>query len=256
MIDESARIHPSAKLADDVEVGPWTIIDANVVIGSGTKIGPHVIIRGPTTIGKNNHIFQFCSIGDAPQAKIYSGEETRLEIGDDNIIREFVTIHKGTMQGKTVTRIGNSNFLMAYVHIAHDCSVGSNITFANNAALSGHVVVEDNANFGGFSAVHQFCRIGSYCFVAGETSVAKDVPPYVLVSGHPATVYGLNVIGLKRYGFDEQKIGVLKRAYNIIYREGYTTQQAIEFLYSLLPEAEEVQNFITALSGSTRGIVR
>ena len=256
VIDETAKIHPSAKIADNVEIGPWTIIGANVEIGEGTKIESHVVIKGPTKIGRNNHIFQFVSMGEAPQFKKYAGEPTYLQIGDDNVIREFCTIHRGTAQGLGRTIIGNRNFIMAYVHIAHDCTVGNDIIFANNAALSGHVVVNDFANFGGFSAVHQYCNVGAYCFVAGETSVGKDVPPYILVSGHPATIYGLNLVGLKRNGFSDHVISQLKRAYNIIYRQGFTTQQALLHLEGLLPEAQEVQLFINALSQSTRGIVR
>lgn len=257
MIHDSVIIDPSAKIAKNVKIGPWTIIGPHVEIGEGSEIGAHVIVKSHTRIGKRNKIYQFCSIGEEPQAKHYKAEETWLEIGDDNIIREFCTIHRGTIQGNSMTRVGHRNFIMAYVHIAHDCFVGNDIVFANNSALSGHVTVHDFANFGGFSAVHQFCSIGAYCFVAGETSIGKDVPPFVLVSGHPASVYGLNTIGLKRHGFSDELINVLKRAYNVIYRQGYTSQQAIAQLQQMQPEAEkEVGLLIASLSESTRGIVR
>ncbi len=256
MIHETAQIDSTAKLADNVQVGPWTCIGSDVEIGEGTIIGPNAVINGPTKIGKNNRIYQFNSIGEAPQSKKYDAEPTRLEIGDDNIIREFCTIHRGTEQGGGITKLGDRNYIMAYVHIAHDCIVGNDITFANNAALSGHVTVADHANFGGFSAVHQFCMIGAYCFVAGATSVPKDVPPFVLVSGHPASVYGLNIVGLKRHGFSDDTIALLRRAYNVIYRQGYKAQQAVEQLEIMANGNKEVFMLIDALNQSTRGIVR
>lgn len=257
MIDETVKIHPSAKIAPGVRVGAWSIIGADVEIGEDTEIGSHVVIKGPTKIGKRNRIFQFCSIGEEPQSKKYQGEPTTLEIGDDNIIREFCTLHRGTVEGSGITSVGDRNYIMAYVHIAHDCFVGNDSVFANNAALSGHVKVGDFVNFGGFSAVHQFCNIGSYCFIAGETSVGKDVPPFVLVSGHPAAVYGLNNVGLKRNGFSEETISVLKKAYNIIYRQGFTTQQAIAQMELIQGEAPyEIGLLMEALSQSARGIVR
>lgn len=256
MIDERAIINANAKIADNVEIGPWSIIGPDVEIGENCWIGPHVVIKGPTKIGKNNKIYQFSSIGEAPQAKVYAGEDTLLEIGDNNLIREFVTLNRGTAQGRGVTRIGSHNFIMAYVHIAHDCIVGDNIVFSNNAALSGHVVVGDHVVFGGFSAVHQFCNIGSYCFISGETSVAKDVPPFVLVSGHPGAVYGLNVVGLKRHEFSDDTMATLRRAYNIIYRKGLTIPQALNELEPMISETPNVQLLIDALNNSSRGIVR
>lgn len=256
MISEHAIIDSSAKLADNVEIGPWTIIGPDVEIGSGTVIGSHVVIKGPTKIGRNNKIHQFVSLGEAPQSISYKGEPTQLIIGDDNIIREFCTINRATADGAGVTKVGSRNFLMSYVHIAHDCQVGNDIVFANNASLSGHVVAQDFCAFGGFSAVHQRCQIGSYSFVSGETSVVKDVPPYVLVSGHPAKLFGLNIVGLKRRGFTEQQLTNLKNAYNIIYRNGLTAKAAMAELEMLLTEQPELGALIEALNNSTRGIVR
>lgn len=256
VISEHSIIHPSAKIAQNVQIGHWTEIGENVEIESGTIIGSHVVIKGPTKIGKNNRIHQFVSLGEEPQSVNYKGEPTELIIGDDNIIREFSTLNRGTASGRGVTRIGSRNFLMSYVHIAHDCIVGNDVVFANNASLSGHVIADDFSIFGGFSAVHQNCQIGSYSFVSGETSVVKDVPAYVLVSGHPAKVFGLNLIGLKRRGFTEQQLVNLKHAYNIIYRKGLTTQKALAELEILLPEQPELELFIKSLNNSSRGIVR
>lgn len=256
MIHETAVIDKSARIGERVQIGAFSVIGADVEIGDDTVIGSHVVILGPTKIGKRNKIRQFAALGDAPQSKKYAGEPTRLEIGDDNHISEFVTIHRGTVEGGGLTQVNNNNFIMAYVHIAHDCKVGSEIIFANNAALSGHVTVGDHANFGGFSAIHQFCSVGSYAFVAGETSVPKDVPPYVLVSGHPASVFGLNQVGLKRKGFSDEVISELRKAYNVIYRQGYTAVQAVEQLEELLPTCKEIQVLIDSLNHSKRGIVR
>jgi UDP-N-acetylglucosamine acyltransferase len=256
VIDPRAIIDPSAKIGENVTIGPWTLIGPDVEIGDGTWVGSHVVIKGPARIGKNNKIHQFASLGEAPQSINYAGEDTALEIGDENVIREFCTLNRGTLQGGGVTKVGNRNFFMSYVHIAHDCNVGNDIIFANNAALSGHVKVGDWAGFGGFSAVHQFCQIGAHAFVAGETSVPKDVLPFILVSGHPATAYGLNNVGLRRRGFDEPKISALRNAYNIIYRQGYTVAEAAANLEVLASEHNEIQLLIDALNTSTRGIVR
>lgn len=256
MIDSRAIIDSSAKLADDVTVGPWTYIGPGVEINSGTRIESHVVIKGPTKIGKNNKIFQFASIGEDPQDKKYNGEPTVLEIGDNNVFRECCTINRGTVQGGGVTRIGRDNLIMAYVHVAHDCIIGNEVILANNASLSGHVVVHDYAILSGFAGVHQFCHIGSYSFLAGYTPVGKDVLPYVLVSGREATVCGLNSEGLKRRGFSTETINHLKRAYKIIYRSGLTVPQALEQLQEIVPECPEVQLFIDSLNQSARGIVR
>lgn len=256
MIDQRADVHPQAKIADGVTIGPWAVIGADVEIGEGTWIGPHVFIKGPTRIGCHNKIYQFSSIGEDPQDKKYSGGKTWLEIGDHNVVREFCTINRGTEQGGGITRIGNHNLFMSYVHIAHDCEVGDHTIFANNASLAGHVIINDYATLGGFSGVHQFCVIGKYSFVAKGTLLSKDVLPYVLVSGHEAAACGLNLVGLKRHGFDNNTLNQLRRAYKIIYRQGLTVAQSLKQLQELVQECPAVQLMIDALSQSTRGIVR
>lgn len=256
MISEHAIIHPSAKLAEGVTVGPGTIIGADVEIGEGTWVGPHVVIQGPTTIGKRNKIFQFASVGDAPQDKTYQNEPTRLEIGDDNIIREFAMISRGTVKGGGLTRIGNQNFLMAYSHIGHDCDVGNYVVLVNYAALSGHVIVDDYVNIGGYAAIHQFCHIGAYAFVARATYVTKDVLPYVMIAGHETNACGINTVGLRRAGFSSSAIDSLRRAYKIIFRKGLTVQQAVAELETMQQDCPEVIRLIDALNQSTRGIVR
>ena len=256
MIDHRADIHPSAVIADDVTIGPWTIIGPNVEIDSGTWVGPHVVINGPTRIGKNNKIYQFSSLGDAPQDITYSGEDTILEIGDNNIIREYCMINRGTIKGGGITRIGNGNFLMAYTHIGHDCMVGSEIVMVNYAALSGHVTLDDYVTVGPYAAVHQFCRIGAYSFIAKATYVTKDVLPYVMIAGPNVSASGLNTVGLKRRGFSSDVIDQLKRAYKLILRRGLTVSQAIEELSVMVPECPEVALFIESLQSATRGIVR
>lgn len=258
MIDERAIIHPDAKLAEDVRVGPYTIIGANVEIGEGTQIGPHVVIKGRTKIGRNNKILQFSSIGEDPQDLKYAGEDTVLEIGDNNLVREFCTLNRGTAQGAGVTKIGNHNLLMAYVHIAHDCVLGNNIIFANNASLSGHVIIEDYVILSGFAEVAQFCTIGMHSFVAGMTGVAKDVLPYTSVSGYhgKTTIYGLNLIGLRRRGFSRDTIKKLREAYNIIFQQDLTVQQALPKLETMAQDYPEIQLMIDMLKKSKRGIVR
>lgn len=256
MIDERAMIHPSAKLAENVTVGPGTIIGADVEIGEGTWIGPHVVIEGPTTIGKNNKIFQFASVGDAPQDVTYNGEPTRLEIGDNNIIREYCMISRGTVKGGGLTRIGHHNFLMAYSHVGHDCFLGHHIIMVNYSALSGHVVVGDYANIGGYAAVHQFCHVGAYSFIARATYVTKDVVPYVMIAGHATSACGINTVGLRRRGFSSSAIDHLRRAYKIIFRKGLTVQQAVAELEMMQADCPEVVLLIDALNQSTRGIVR
>lgn len=255
MIDERAHIDPNARIAANVHIGPWTTIGPNVEIDSGTHIGPHVVIKGPTKIGKNNKIYQFASIGEDPQHVNYKGEDTRLEIGDGNVIREFCTLNRGTVQGGQITKIGSQNFFMAYVHIAHDCTVGDNTIFVNNASLAGHVNVQDYATIGGFVGIHQFCTIGAYSFITAAM-VGKDVPPYVIVTGNTATVCGLNTVGLKRRGFTSETITILRRAYNILYRQGLNVKQAIIELEKMVIECPEVQLFIDAINNSSRGLVR
>lgn len=256
MIDERAIIHPSAKLAKGVSIGPGTIIGADVEIGEGTWVGPHVVIQGPTVIGKNNKIFQFASVGDEPQDITYQGEPTKLEIGDHNIIREFCMISRGTVKGGGLTRVGNHNFFMAYTHIGHDCLVGNHIIMVNYSALSGHVSISDYANIGAYAAVHQFCYIGAYAFVARATYITKDVLPYVIIAGPDTSACGINTVGLRRGGFSSSAIDCLRRAYKIIFRKGLTVQQAVVELELLQIDCPEVLPMIDALNQSTRGIVR
>jgi UDP-N-acetylglucosamine acyltransferase len=256
VISDHAIIHPSATLAKGVVVGPGTIIGADVAIGENTWVGPHVVIQGPTVIGKDNKIFQFASVGDAPQDKTYRDEPTRLEIGDNNIIREFCMISRGTVKGGGLTRLGNHNFLMAYSHIGHDCIVGNHISMVNYSALSGHVTVNDYANIGAYAAVHQFCHIGAYAFIARATYVTKDVLPYVMIAGHTTSACGINTVGLRRAGFSSTAIDCLRRAYKIIFRKGLTVQQAIAELELLQNDCPETIPLIDALNQSTRGIVR
>lgn len=253
MIDKTAIIDPSAKIAKNVHIGPYSIIGANVEIGEGTWIGPHVVIQGTTKIGRDNKIFQFSSIGEVTQDKKFTGEETFLEIGDRNMIREFCTFNRGTSKD-TITRIGNDNLFMAYVHIAHDCEVGNGTIFANNASLAGHVIVEDFAILSGFSGVFQFCRVGAYSFAAANSVIIKDVPPFVKVSGYYAKPFGLNTVGLQRRGFTTDTITELKRAYKVIYRNGLTVAKAIEELQKI--SCPEVQQLVQFIEASNTGIVR
>jgi len=256
LIHQTAIIDPSARIASGVSIGPWTIIGPNVEIGENTWIGPHVVIQGPTKIGKNNRIFQFASLGEIPQDLKFHGEETYLEIGDRNTIREFCTFNRGTAHDKLVTKIGSDNLFMAYVHIAHDCVVGNHVIFANNASLAGHVVIEDFVMLGGFSGVLQFCRVGKYGFASMGSMIDKDIPPFVKVSGYYAKPFGLNSIGLTRRGFQPETIRQLRQAYKIIYRQGLTVKEALKSLESLLSDCAEVQLLIEFISASTRGIVR
>lgn len=257
MIDKHTVIDPSARIGKDVHIGPWSVIGADVEIGEGTWIGPHVVIKGPTKIGKTNKIFQFASIGEDPQDKKYSGEKTFLEIGDRNVIRESCTINRGVLEAGGVTRIGNDNLFMAYVHVAHDCVIGNQTVFANHSALAGHVVVGDFVIFGGVCGVHQFCQIGEHSFIGGGTKITKDVLPFVLIDGgQEAKACGLNIVGLKRRGFTVEAVNTLRRAYKIIYRSGFTVPQALEQLAELVADCAEVTAMMTMLQQSTRGIVR
>lgn len=256
MIDTRAVIDPSARIADNVTIGPYSVIGPDVEIGEGTVIGPHVVINGPTTIGRENKIFQFASIGEEPQDKKYAGEKTRLEIGDRNIIRECVTINRGTVQGGGVTKIKDDNLLMAYVHVAHDCDIGSQTIFANNASLAGHVTVHDYAILSGFVAVHQFAVIGAYSFIARATMVPRDVLAYLFICGHDAAPYGLNTEGLKRRGFSAETIMKLRRAYKVIYRNGLSVPDAIAKLEEMVVDCPEIQLMIDGLKATVRGIIR
>ncbi|MCP5160103.1 MAG: acyl-ACP--UDP-N-acetylglucosamine O-acyltransferase [Hahellaceae bacterium] len=255
-VHPQAIVDPSAVLANDVEVGPWSYIGPGVEIDSGTVIHSHVVIKGPTRIGKNNRIFQFSSVGEDCQDKKYQGELTRLEIGDNNVIRENCTIHRGTIQDEGVTRIGSNNLLMAYVHVAHDCVVGDNIILANNATLAGHVHVGDHAILGGGTMVHQFCHIGVHSMCAGGSIVLRDVPAYIMASGQSADAHGLNSEGLKRRGFSKEALLELKRAYKVIFRQGLTLAQAIEALTPVAQNVPEVSVLLDSLKDSQRGIIR
>ena len=256
MIDATAVVDPGAELADGVVVGPYSIIGADVVIDSGTQIGPHVVIKGPTRIGRDNTIYQFASIGDAPQDKKYNGEPTRLEIGDRNTIREFVTINRGTVQDEGVTRLGDDNWIMAYVHIAHDCQIGNQTIFANNASLAGHVTIGDHVILGGFTLVHQFCTLGAHSLTAFGSGISMDVPPYVTVGGSPAKPHGLNMEGLRRRGFSPEARKVLKQAYRTLYRENLSLQDAIARLQKQVDGCAELGVLVSFLENQTRGIVR
>ena len=256
MIHPSAIIDPRAELADDVEVGPWTFIGADVSIGPGCVIGPHVVINGPTKIGANNQIYQFASVGEACQDKKYKGEPTILEIGDNNVIRESCTIHRGTVQDNSITRIGNDNLLMVNAHVAHDVVMGNNIIVANNASLAGHVHVNDYAILGGYSAVHQFCRIGAHSICGGGSVVLKDVVAYIVVNGNKASAHGINVEGLRRRGFSKETITALHRAYRIVFRKGLAVKDAVEEVRTLDYKGPEVDILIESILSSTRGLVR
>lgn len=255
-IHSTAIVDNSAVVADDVAVGPYSIIGPQVDIGSGSVIGPHVVINGPTKIGNNNKIYQYASIGEDPQDKKYAGEPTRLEIGDNNVIRECCTISRGTTQDQAVTRIGDDNWIMAYVHIAHDCQIGNHTIFANSASLAGHVTIEDYAILGGFTLVHQFCKVGAHCFTAMNSVISQDVPPFVTVAGHMAKPYGLNAEGLKRRGFSSETLSSLKKAYKILYRSGNSLDQAIAAMQELAGQHAEVNQLVEFLKNVSRGIVR
>ena len=257
-----AKIHPtaiigaSAVLADDVEVGPYTIIGEHVQIGAGTRIGAHAVITGHTRIGAQNQIFHFVSLGEVPQDKKYAGEPTRLEIGDHNVIREFCTFNTGTVQQQGVTRIGSHNWIMAYVHIAHDCVIGDHTIFANNASLAGHVEIGDWAILGGFTGVHQFCKIGAHVMTGISSVVFKDIPPFIMAAGQPAAPHGLNSEGLKRRGFSADTLAALKRAYKTLYRDGNTLAEAQQKLQADAAEHAEIRQLLGFLANAERGIIR
>jgi UDP-N-acetylglucosamine acyltransferase len=259
-IHPTAIVDPAAQLEDDVEIGAYTLIGPDVSIGAGTRVGPHVVIDGITQIGRENTIYQFSSIGAPPQDKKYAGEPTRLEIGDRNTIREFCTFNRGTSQDVGVTRLGNDNWIMAYVHLAHDCQIGNHTIFANNAQLAGHVHVGDWAIMGGFSNVHQFCKIGAHAMVGMSTSLTQDVPPFVILSGNPAAAHGINSEGLKRRGFSRESINAIRHAYKLIYKSSLTLDEAKAALQEeelsapeFAPHMKLLREF---LENVTRGIVR
>ena len=256
MIHKSVIISETAKISDNVEIGPFSIIGDHVEIGEGTRINSHVVINGPTIIGSENHIYQFASIGDDPQDKKYRGEPTRLKIGNRNTIREYCSISRGTTQDKSLTTIGDDNWIMAYVHIAHDCQVGNNIIFANSATLAGHVHVGDWAIFAGFTGAHQFCHIGAHSFIGMNSLTNKDIPAYTMASGQPVTPRGVNTEGLKRRNFSSEEINNIKNAYRILYRSELTLAQAISELEKLVENQPELLIFLESLKQSNRGIIR
>lgn len=256
MIHEQAIVDPGASIADDVEIGAFCIIGPDVVIGSATRVGPHTIIRGPTTIGRENAVFSFSSIGEAPQDMKYAGEPTRLEIGDRNTIREYVTLNRGTEEGGGVTRIGNDNLFMAYAHVAHDCVVGDHAIFANAASLAGHVDVGDWAILGGFTSVHQFCRIGAHSFSGLGTVVTRDVPPFVTVAGNHARPYGLNKNGLRRRGFTPEALRALSRTYRLLIKARAPAADARAEAEALAEQHPEVRQLLDFIDSGQRGIVR
>ena len=255
-IHATAQIDAGAELAADVEVGAFSIVGPHVVIGAGTMVGPHAVITGRTTIGARNRIFQFTSVGEIPQDRKYAGEQTTTTIGDDNVIREYVSIHAGTVLGRGSTTIGSANLLLAYVHIAHDCVIGDSTTFSNNAQLAGHVTIGDWVVFGGFTGVHQFVRIGAHAMIGGAAVVLQDVPPFVTVSGNPATPRGTNNEGLRRRGFAARDILTVRRAYKTLYREGRTLDEAKAVLAAAAAAAPVLRPLVDFLVASERGIVR
>lgn len=256
MIHEQAIIEAGAVIGKNVKIGPWTYVGSDVVIGDDCEISSNVVINGPTTIGKGNRIFQFSSIGEECQDLKYDGEPTQLIIGDNNTFRECTTIHRGTVQDEGITKIGNNNLFMAYTHVAHDCVVGNNCIMANNASIAGHVHVGDHAILGGMSGIHQFCHVGAHSFVAANSLVVKDVPPYVMASGDGAKPFGLNTEGLKRRGFDKDVITSIKRAYRTLYRKGKTVEEATAEIAAEYADVEEVQVFVEFIRNSKRGIIR
>ncbi len=256
MIHQTAIVDPGAQIDENVTIGPFTLVGKNTRIGSGTVIGAHAVIDPYVIIGPDCQIFQYASIGAPPQSLKFQGEETWVKIGRGSIIREFVTIHRGTSFGGGLTELGEESFLMAYTHVAHDCKIGRNVVMANNATLAGHITIGDHATIGGLVAIHQFVRIGDYAFVGGKSAVVKDVPPYVIASGDRATLHGLNSVGLKRHGFSQETILQLKKTYRIVFRIGITLNEAIERVKAEVEQIPEVVGFIEFLQASSRGVTR
>ena len=256
MIHSQAIVDPGAKIGKNVHVGPFSVIGPDVEIGEDTWIGPHVVINGHTCIGKANKVYQFSSLGEAPQHLGYQGEPTRLEIGNRNVIREYCTLNRATAESGHATHLGDDNFIMAYCHLAHDCHVGNRTIFANGTSLAGHVTVEDNVIFGGFSLIHQFCRVGAHCMTGIGTVTFKDIPPYLLVAGNTAVPHGLNVRGLKRRKFSSDSIEILKKVYKILYKSGLRLNEAIEQLEPMAKDCSEALHFLDFIKHSERGIIR
>jgi UDP-N-acetylglucosamine acyltransferase len=255
-IHPTAQVAPGAELGDGVEVGAYAVIGPDVHIGANTRVGPHAVVQGPSRIGADNVIFQFASVGSAPQDKKYKGEPTRLEVGDRNVIRECVTLNRGTTKDQGVTRIGNDNLFMAYAHVAHDCQIGNQCVLANNATLGGHVHLGDWVIMGGLSAIHQFCKVGAHAFIANNAAVTRDVPPYVMTVGQPAAAHSVNAEGLKRRGFTPEQIRNIRNAFRLLYRTGLKLADATAQLEALAREQPEIKPIVEFLPTSTRSIVR
>jgi UDP-N-acetylglucosamine acyltransferase len=255
MIHNTAIVHEKARLGEGVEIGPYAIIGEHVVIGAGTRIGPHAVIEGWTEIGRDNRIFQFASVGADPQDLKYRGEETQLRIGDRNVVREFVTLHRGTVDGGGETVIGNDNLFMAYSHVAHDCVLGDRVIMANGATLAGHVRIDDYAILGGLCAVHQFTRVGCHVMVSGGSMVAQDIPPYTIAQGDRAKTVGINQIGLKRRDFSDEIVSDIKQAYKLVFRSGLRLEDALDRIEAEL-DSPEIRVFTDFIRGSDRGIAR
>ncbi len=256
LIHPSAIVDNSAEISSDVSIGAFTVIGAGVKINSGTIIGPHVVINGPTVIGKDNHIYQFCSIGEDPQDKKYAAEITRLEIGDRNVIREFTSMHRGTVQDKSLTKIGTDNLFMAYTHVAHDCIIGDNVIMANGASLAGHVHLHSHAILGGFTLVHQFTQVGQYSFAAMGSAITQDIPPFVMVGGKPTRPHGINSVGMERKGISPEDIRLIRNAYKIIYKMNLRLEDAIEKIEEMAGESQHVSDLVSFLRNVNRGILR
>lgn len=256
MIDPRSIVDPSARIGTGVAIGPWTWIGPDVEIGDGCRIASHVVIRGPTRLGRNNRVFQFATIGDDTPALTFQGERTWLEVGDDNVFREGVTVHRGTLQDQGRTVIGHHNLFMAYVHVGHDCVVGNHVIMANNASISGHVKVGDHANFGGYSGVPQYRSIGAHTHIAGMSLVLKDVPAFITVAGHPAGVVGLNLEGMRRRAFPKETVDALREAYQVVYRRALTVKEALTTLAPLVANFPEVAMFASGIESSRWGIIR
>ena len=255
-IHPTAVISPDAVIGKDVNIGPYSVIGSDVSIGDGTMIGPHVVIKGPTDIGKGNRVFQFAAIGAEPQDLKYKGEKSKVIIGDNNVIRECATIHRGTAADIGMTIMGDHNLIMAYCHVAHNCSLGNHIVMSSASMLAGHITVEDHVTIGGMTGVHQFCKIGCYAMIGGASAVAADVPPYVIVSGNRAKLYGLNLIGLERKGFEASTIKALKDAYRILFRSSLLIKDAVEKVKAGMAHVPEVAHLVEFIEKSERGICR
>jgi UDP-N-acetylglucosamine acyltransferase len=256
LIHPTAIIESGAELAEDVTVGPYSFIGTGVKIGAGTTVGSHVVIKGPTSIGKHNRIYQFCSVGEDPQDKKYASEITRLEIGDRNTIREFATMHRGTKQDKSITKIGSDNLFMAYTHVAHDCVIGDHVIMANGASLAGHVQLHSHAILGGFTLVHQFTKIGQYSFAAMGSAITQDIPPYVMVGGKPTRPHGINSVGMERNGITAEDIRLIRKAYKMIYKMNLRLEDAIDQMEDLAGDSKELSIMVNFLRSVSRGILR